>query len=72
MCHTYDWIYYFKLPFRVYIVEAHKDGQLRKQSWEAMSSVALNSGIFKRASAITHDFLGAQLKIESHVQPPGR
>ena len=18
MCHTYDWIYYFKLPFRVY------------------------------------------------------
>ena len=27
------------------------------------SSVALNSGIFKRANAITHDFLGVQLKI---------
>ena len=33
-----------------------------------MSSVALNSGIFKRASAITHDFLGAQLKIWSPVR----
>ena len=32
MCHTYDWIYYFKLPFRVKLVEVHKDGQVRKQS----------------------------------------
>ena len=34
--------------------------QVRKQSWVAMSSVALNSGIFRCAIAITRDFLGAQ------------
>ena len=33
MCRTYDWIYYFKLPFHVMsLVEVHKVGQVRKQS----------------------------------------
>lgn len=41
----------------------HKDGQVTKQSWVAMSSVTRNSWIFRCPSAITHDFLGTQLQI---------
>ena len=65
----YFYFHCLELLFNVLLVSVREYGQVRKQG---SKSVALCAWVLWRTGAITHDFYGAQPKVQSHMRPVRR